>query len=206
MIERLLEALRPLFATWGYLIVAVGAMLENSVGLGLVVPGETLVLMGGFYAALGVLSPVLVLVLAAVGQTLGDLVGYALGRSGGRKILAGPARLRLFPRRLESAEAYWARHGRKTLVLGRFVPVIRTLFPMLAGAGRMPARKFFFYDLIGATAWAATHTGLGFLLGQGYRAAGRSVGTLAAVALVLLAALVAGPWAWRWRRGRQPER
>jgi membrane protein DedA with SNARE-associated domain len=185
--DGVVEWLETAFESWGYVIVGVGAMLENSVGVGLLVPGETVVLLGGFYAARGHLIAPLVALIAAAGQVTGDLVGYLMGRRVGRRILERPGRLLLPRRAVVAAERYAARHGRNTLILGRLVVGIRTVLPLLAGAGGMPMRTFVRYDVIGATLWAGIHTTLGYLIGSGYPFVRRYVGLVGVVALLALA-------------------
>lgn len=195
-----MEWLRPFFDTWGYLIVGLGAAFENSIGLGLVVPGETSVLLGGFYAALGELSPVGVALVAAVGAIAGDSLGHQLGRRAGRSFLEKHGDKLLLPnKRLAVAEAYYRRHGGKTLVLGRFVPILRTIFPFLAGVGRMPFRRFLAYDAAGSAVWAAFHTTAGYLIGSGYS---RLQGVIVAPGLAALALLLVliGLSTWWGRR------
>ena len=200
MLDGLVDALHSAFAEWGYVIVGIGAMLENSVGVGLLVPGETLVLLGGFAAARGHLEAPLVALVAASGQVVGDLVGYLIGRRLGRRVLERPRRLLLPRRAVRAAERYAVGHGGQMLILGRLVPGVRTVLPLLAGSGGMPLRTFVRLDAIGATLWATIHTTIGYLIGSGYPFVRRTAGMVGVVALVVLAlavswsvGLMAGP-------------
>ncbi len=196
----MIEWLRPLFDTWGYLILGLGAALENSLGLGLLVPGETLVLLGGFYSAVGRLSPVLVALVATGAAVVGDSVGHQLGsRRGARFLERHGGKLFLSPRRIARAKRYYELHGRKTLVLGRFVPILRMLIPFLAGVSKMPYRRFVAYDAVGSLIWASFHTTIGYLVGSGYSRLRGSLGTagLIALGLLLVSVLATGWWARR---------
>jgi undecaprenyl-diphosphatase len=170
VVERIVDLLRPyLSAPWGYVIVGAATFLENSVGAGVIVPGETLVIVGGFYARIGDLDLVWVAVAACLGAILGDNIGYLLGRRYGRGLLErhGP-KLFVTPQRLERADRYYQAHGGKTVFLGRFIPVVRSVGFILAGVAKMDWRRFFVYDLVGAVLWGVGHSVLGYAIGASY--------------------------------------
>jgi membrane protein DedA with SNARE-associated domain len=171
MLERIIEFLDPyLTAPWGYGIVAAATFLENSVGAGVVVPGETLVIVGGFYARVGNLWLPLVSAVAVVFAVLGDNLGYWIGRRYGRGFLERHGRrLLVTPERLEAAERYYATHGGKTVFLGRFVPVVRSVGFIVAGVSKMEWKRFLPYDVAGAAIWGIGHSVVGYLLGAGYQ-------------------------------------
>ncbi|HEX9122108.1 MAG TPA: DedA family protein [Actinomycetota bacterium] len=189
MVERIVDLLRPyLSAPWGYLIVGAATFLENSVGAGVIVPGETLVIVGGFYARIGNLGLAWVAVAACVGAVLGDNVGYLLGRRYGRGFLERHGRkLFVTPERLERADRYYRSHGGKTVFLGRFIPVVRSVGFILAGVAGMEWRRFFVYDLAGAVLWGVGHSILGYAIGASYE---RWKGYLTPGGLVILVVLV----------------
>lgn len=170
MLERIIDFLRPYMdAPWGYVLVGLAVFLENSVGAGLVVPGETLVILGGFYARVGDLWLPLVMFVVVVCAIAGDNVGYVIGRRYGRRFLERHGRkVFVTPARLELAERYYDEHGGKTVFLGRFVPVVRSVGFMVAGAAHMPWRRFIVYDVAGAVIWGVGHTMLGYFLGASY--------------------------------------
>ena len=206
MIDRFVELIQPLFESWGYLIVGGGAFFENSIGLGLLVPGETLVLLGGFYAAEGSLRAVGVAVAAFGGGTVGDTIGYVIGRTAGRRLLDMPRLGRLLGgRRLAQAERYYARHGGKTVFLGRFIPVLRSMGPFLAGTSGLGFGRFTGYNVAGAALWASGITLIGFLIGSGYGYAREVLGGVGALALLILVVLVAGSAIRRRRRAALKE-
>ncbi len=194
MVDRIVEFLRPyLSAPWGYLIVSAATFLENSVGAGVIIPGETLVIIGGFYARIGNLWLPWVIVAALVGAVLGDNVGYLIGRRYGRGLLERHGhRLFVTPERLERADGYYRRHGGKTVFLGRFVPVVRSVGCILAGIAHMPWRRFFAYDLAGALVWAAGHSILGYAIGASYERWKKYLTPGGLIVMVLLLLLVGG--------------
>lgn len=205
MIERIVDFIRPYFNEWGYVIVGVAGFLENSVGAGLVFPGETMVILGGFYAATGELSLVWIAAVAAVAGIAGDNVGYLVGKRFGRRVLERFGRfVFLTPRRLDRAERFYRKHGGKTVFLGRFIPVIRSLGCLVAGMSRLSYGRFFVYDAAGAILWAIANTVVGYLLGRGYERVERYLGGAGVLALVLLIALV---WfSARWGRRKVAEK
>jgi len=140
---------------------------------GLPLPGETALLTAGVLAGTGQLSLPLVIVVAVVAAVTGDSLGYWLGRRGGRAVLAhrrGPfAVVRLHA--LERGERFFERHGATTVLLGRFVPGVRVVAAVLAGAGAMPWPRFAIYNLSAAFLWAAMAASLASLVGPAVAAA-----------------------------------
>ena len=204
MLKQIIEFLRPyLSAPWGYLVVGLATFLENSIGAGLVVPGETLVILGGFYARIGdpPLSLPLISLVAVTFAVLGDNVGYFLGRRYGRGLLEriGP-RIGISHEKIAYAERYYEEHGGKTVFLGRFIPVVRSVGFILAGAAKLEWRRFIVYDIVGAAIWGVGHTVLGFFIGA-------TIETwepyLTRFGVVLGALLVGWIVFTRWRRARK---
>lgn len=184
---------------WGYLIIFLGAMLESAAFVGLVIPGESLVLVAGFLAAQGSLDLDLLIIAVAVGASIGDSLGYEMGRRMGRPALARyGGRFGLNEARVQSADDFFARHGSQAVFLGRFVGFARALVPFLAGASRMPYRIFLPYNVFGAVLWAAAVALLGYVLGASWQTAERWIGRASAIVggLLVVALLVA--WLWRW--------
>jgi undecaprenyl-diphosphatase len=172
-------------------IVSVGIFLENSVAVGLLVPGETLIILAGFYARQGVLSLPLLLVIVCVAAVAGDNTGYAIGRRFGRGFVErhGP-KVRLTPARLAVADRYYERHGGKTVFLGRFVPVVRSVSCLLAGISGMSWDRFLAYEVPSALLVQTEHALLGYLLGAAYERAGGYLRTLGLVVLLILCLLI----------------
>lgn len=178
--------------------------LENSVGAGVIVPGETLVIIGGFYARLGELSLPWVAVAACVGAILGDNVGYLIGRRFGRGFVERHGRrLLITPERLERADEYYRSHGGKTVFLGRFIPFVRSIGFILAGVAHMRWRRFLLYDVAGSVVWGIGNTVLGYVIGASYE---RWKGYLTPVGLAVLVLLLAFILWTRWRGRRREAR
>lgn len=171
---------------WAYLIVFLGATLESAAMLGLVVPGEALVLACAFMASRGALDLDALFWAVAAGAIIGDSIGYALGRKLGR-----PAALRFGPQfgvsaqRLERVEQFFNLHGPASVFLGRFVGFARAMVPFLAGASRMRYRTFLAFNVAGAALWAGALVLLGYFVGGSLQ---RLEGWIGHAALLLVGA------------------
>jgi membrane protein DedA with SNARE-associated domain len=153
-----------LISTYGYAVVFTLVVVESA---GVPVPGETSLLVAAALAATGHLWLPGVIVAAALGAILGDTAGYWVGRSSGVRLLRTHGRLVRFDEaKLARAEAFFARHGDKTVFLGRFVPVGRIFTAVLAGISRMPYRRFLAWNAAGGVVWALAMGTLGYLCGH----------------------------------------
>ncbi len=160
-----LDTLRNALSTWGYPAVVLFIMIESS---GIPFPGETMLLLASFYAAVDQrLQIPLVIVCAALGAIIGDNIGYIIGRTGGYTLVQRFGRyVFLKPAHLERAERFFARHGNKTVFFGRFVAVLRAWAAFLAGINRMRWPTFLTYNAAGGIVWAIIYGCLGFYSGR----------------------------------------
>ncbi len=189
-LETLARDVGATLGSYTYVLVGVLALVETGAGLGLVAPGELAVVVGGVTAGQGhtELVPLIVIVWACA--LSGDLISYYLGRRLGRDFLLRHGHLiRLTPARLAQVETFMARHGGKTIVVGRFIGLVRALAPFVAGSSRMPARRFVPATFVAAGLWAAAFSLLGYVSWQSVdeAAAIAKQGTLALVAAIVLA-------------------
>jgi membrane-associated protein len=158
-VQALLEAVGP----WALVVIAVFVFIESGL-LFPFLPGDSLLVTAGLaHEALGLSVPVIAIV-AFVAAAAGDQVGYLLGDRFGARLFKDDARV-LKTSRLRETEAFFERYGGRALVLGRFVPVIRTYVPLAAGSARFPYRRFLPWNLLGAFLWAVGVTVVGSLLG-----------------------------------------
>jgi len=184
-LDRLLELLAGMDHTSLMLLTMALTMLETTALIGLVIPGDVAVLLAGSTAN-GPGRFALVLAAASAGTYLGELGGYAIGRAAGPKL----RRSRLIgERRWARAEAYLAGKGARVLVPARFVSVVHAVAPIVAGAVRMPFKRFAFWSGIGAIVWAAVYTTVGAAAGTAYREYGHL--GLATSAVLIAAAAIA---------------
>src|SRR5258708_17161571 len=141
-----LQLIEHYMLVYGYWAVFFGVMLENA---GVPVPGETILLIAGYYASTGEFNIALVMIIAAGGAVVGDNIGFAIGHHYGRGVLLRVGRFFfLTPKRLEHMEKYFERHGNKTILVARFITGLRVFAALLAGASRkMPWRVFVLYNM-----------------------------------------------------------
>jgi membrane protein DedA with SNARE-associated domain len=165
--EQLLQPDSPLFqfvAQWGYWAVFLGIMIENA---GVPVPGETIIIVASLLSAKGVLDIQWVYLSCVFGATLGDNIGYLIGKLGGQPLLLSIATFyRIPPETIAQAEQRFLQHASMTVFLGRFVAILRIFAGPLAGVMRMPWFSFFCANAAGAAVWCLIVVGLSYLLGS----------------------------------------
>ncbi len=166
-LEEIIKDLSEGLGSWTYLLVALLAFLETGAFVGLVAPGEFTVLLGGAVAGQGDISLPLILAITWLSAFLGDSVSFMLGDRLGRDFLVrhGP-RFQITEERLKQVEDYFARHGGKTILIGRFIGLVRALAPFIAGTSNMRYRAFWPYSVLGTGLWAATFILIGYFASQ----------------------------------------
>jgi membrane protein DedA with SNARE-associated domain len=189
--------LLDLFSRYGYAVVFAGVFLEN---MGLPVPGETTLLAGSALAHFGQLSIERVILTAIAGATLGDNLGFFIGRRGGRRLLERYGqRIGLTRGRLADLDEYFDRHGPKTVFIARFITGLRVFGAVLAGASGMRWSIFIAYNAAGAIVWCTVIGAVGFALGHSWDRLETWIGRTSLIGLAVVAALAA-VWIARRRR------
>jgi membrane-associated protein len=207
--------LEELIKTVGYAGLFAIVFAESGLLFGIFLPGDSLLFTAGFLASAGFFDPLILVLLFVAAAVLGDAVGYTFGRRVGRRLYERP-NSRWFKRRhLERAEAFYERHGGKAIVLARFVPIVRTLAPVVAGMACMRYRRFALYNVLGGALWGAGVTLAGYSLGNVIPEQTVEVFLPAIVALIVLVSALptivhvwreSGLQLWAWARRRQPVR
>jgi membrane-associated protein len=162
--ESIIQWLGP----WALVGLALIVFAECGLLLGFFLPGDSLLFTAGLFVANGAIGSPLwaVCTLLVVAAFLGNAVGYWIGRTAGPAVFDKP-RSRLFkPQHVVRTQVFFDRYGNRAIVLGRFVPIVRTFITVMAGIGWMDPKRYFTYSFIGGVAWAAGVTVLGFWLGQ----------------------------------------
>lgn len=155
----------PIIAWGGYPILAIIIFLETGAMIAFL-PGDSLLFMAGFFASKGDLNIVVLNVLLSAMAILGDATSYTIGAKVGPKIFSRP-RSRIFkPEHIAAAHAFYEKHGGKAIVIARFVPLVRTFVPVIAGVAGMPYRRFALFNIAGGVGWVSSMTLGGFFLGR----------------------------------------
>jgi membrane-associated protein len=153
---------RGLIQWGGYTALAVIVFAETGLLIGFFLPGDSLLVTAGVFAALGVLDLLVLNVLLIPLAILGDAVNYSIGRRTGPAIFRREEGLLFKKAHLLRAQRFYERHGGKTIVLARFLPIVRTFAPYVAGMAGMPYRRFAWFNVVGATAWVVGMTLIGY--------------------------------------------
>ncbi len=156
--------LQSFLQTIGYIGIAAAVFAESGLFFGFFLPGDSLLFTAGLLAAKGYFNLSLLIGLCFLGAVLGDNVGYAFGRRVGPRIFTREDSRFFHRHHVERARAFYEIHGKKTIVLARFVPIVRTFAPIVAGVGEMSYRTFVAYNLIGGALWAIGLPLAGFYL------------------------------------------
>jgi membrane-associated protein len=176
--------------------VAAVVFAESGLLIGFFLPGDSLLFTTGFLIHSGLLPfnihlAVLIIFIAAV---LGDTVGYWFGRKAGARIFKKPD-ARLFKQEyVQRAQKFYEKHGGKTIIIARFIPIVRTFAPIVAGASRMEYRRFLSFNIIGAFLWAAGVTYLGYGLGSVFESMGIEIDhvLLPLIAIIIFISILPG--------------
>lgn len=208
MLEGAVEQLTPWFRDWGLWIVFFATFLESSIIIASIVPGESALLLAGFFSSPSPLidgTPVLeveaVIAVAFLGAFLGDVVGFWIGRRYGHAIVDRFGKyVFLSPARVPTLEAYFKVYGGRAVLFGRFAPFLRSIRTLIAGIAGMPFPAFALPAFVGAGAWATLITLTGFALGESYAVAERAFGTGGLIVFALL--IIAFAFTWRGVRRR----
>jgi membrane-associated protein len=202
-LDRHLSAVIAQYGLWTYLILFFVIFLETGFVVTPFLPGDSLLFAAGTFAALGALDPVLLVVLLSLAAALGDTANYWIGKAVGPKVFRREDSRFFKKEYLDRTHAFYEKHGAITIVIARFIPIIRTFAPFVAGVGRMSYFKFLVYNVTGGTGWVLIFVLAGYFFGNIPFI--RKNFSLAIMAIVLISLCPALFEAWRRRRkARRP--
>jgi len=158
--------LKALIQSIGYIGVFTIVFVESGLLIGFFLPGDSLLFTAGFLASQGFFNILILTIGCFIAAVLGDSTGYLIGHKYGRKLFTKQKSMLFKPEHLTKAEKFYEVHGGKAIILARFMPVIRTFAPVVAGIGQMKYSTFLAYNLIGALLWAIGITLAGYFLGS----------------------------------------
>jgi membrane protein DedA with SNARE-associated domain len=200
-LESILENVAHALGAWTYLLVGFFAFAETGAFIGLVAPGETVMLLGGAIAGQGAINLYVTIALAWTAACAGDVTSFFLGRRLGREFLLkhGP-RFGFSHERLRQVEDFFSRHGGKTIFIGRFVGFVRAFAPFIAGSSGMRFRQFFPYSVLGCGIWVSATVVIGYIFSRSIDTAINYAGKGAVILGTLIVVVVGAVWATRYLR------
>jgi len=194
-LQGLLRDISNTLGAWTYLLVGVFAFLETGAFVGLIVPGETVMLLGGAVAGQGAIDVYVLIAIAWFSAWAGDTTSFFIGRRLGRDfVLRHGPRVGISHERFEQVETYFGRHGGKTILIGRFISLVRALAPFVAGSSGMAYRSFVPYSVLGTGIWASAHILIGYFFSRSIDTAAKYAGKgafLLATLIVIVVGIVA---------------
>jgi membrane protein DedA with SNARE-associated domain/membrane-associated phospholipid phosphatase len=206
-LDEIIEDLSKSLGAWTYLLVGGLAFLETGAFVGLVAPGEFTVMLGGAVASQGDISLPLIIAVTWLSAFAGDSVSFLLGARLGRGFLVRHGeRFRITSDRLEMVEGYFARHGGKTILIGRFIGLVRALAPFIAGSSRLPYRRFAPYSILGTGLWSFALILIGYFAAQSLDKVTNIVGKGLVVFGIVVGIVVALVVAYRFLREAENRR
>jgi membrane-associated protein len=186
---------------WSYGILFVVVFLETGVVVTPFLPGDSLLFAAGSLAAAGAFDLTLLLTLLTVAAILGDTLNYWIGRRVGARVFTEGSRF-FKQEHLLRTQRFYERHGGKTIILARFLPIVRTFAPFVAGIGRMHYRRFLAYNVVGGVLWVWGFGLLGYLFGN--LPVVKKNFSLVILAIIIISVLPIAHELWRSRRGSRP--
>jgi undecaprenyl-diphosphatase len=200
-LDKIIEDLSKSLGSWTYLLVGGLAFLETGAFVGLVAPGEFTVMLGGAVASQGDVSLPLIIAVTWLAAFSGDSASFVLGAKLGRGFLVQHGeRFRITPERLKRVEDYFARYGGRTILIGRFIGLVRALAPFIAGSSRLPYRNFAPFSILGTGLWSTALILIGYFAAQSLDTVTKAVGKGLLVFGIVVGIVVALVVAYRFLR------
>lgn len=177
------------YGLWIYGILFLIVFAETGLVVTPFLPGDSLLFAAGAIAARGGMDITVMIILLIVAAILGDSVNYSIGRRIGERLFTGRVSRFLNRAHLERAHAFYEKHGGRTIILARFIPIIRTFAPFVAGIGEMTYSKFVTYNVVGAIVWVTSFSVLGYIL-AGAPGSNFTLITLAIIVISVIPAVI----------------
>ncbi len=189
-----LHNLQALITWGGYTVLAIIVFAESGLLFGFFLPGDSLLVTAGLLATQGYLNIWELFFLLAFMAIAGDSVGYQFGKYAGSKLFKREKSILFAKDHLLKAKAFYDKHGGKTIIMARFIPIVRTFAPIVAGAGSMSYKKFLAFNILGGIAWTGSMLGIGYFLGKVVPGVDRYLHIV--IGVVIFLSISPGIYAW----------
>lgn len=163
--KNLIDWMLNTFGLWVYAGLFLIVFAETGLAIGFFLPGDSLLVVAGLFAAAGKMNLAVLMVTLFVAAVIGDAVGYLSGKKAGEALFTRPKSRFFNPKHLKKAHEFYEKHGGKTIIIARFVPIVRTFAPIVAGAAQMSYRQFLAYNIFGGLFWVVSMLLAGYFLG-----------------------------------------
>jgi membrane-associated protein len=205
LVEKIVSAIEPYFLAAGYFIIAGGVLMERSIFIGLIIPGDLILALGGVYASKHKMNLAAVIAIGSVAAICGESIGFWLGRKFGVRVVRHfPFVGKWLSEMLEKSEQFFAKHGGKTVAIGRYATAAGAFIPFSAGAGRMKYWRFLAFDVPAIIVWAFGI--FGYYFGRNLAFIDKVLSRFGYIVLGLFVVLFLSRWLWqRWRGQGQAE-
>lgn len=202
LVERIVSEIEPIFLAAGYYIIASGVLMERSIFIGLIIPGDLILALGGVYSSQGKMNLTAVIVIGSLAAIAGESIGFWLGRKFGVRLVRRlPYVGHWLAEKLDASEHFFMRHGGKTVAIGRYATAAGAFIPFSAGAGRMRYGRFLAFDVPAIIVWATGITIFGYVFGKNLEFIDKTLSRFGYFVLGLIVVFFLGRWLWkRWRR------
>jgi membrane-associated protein len=200
LIQTIVEWIEPAFLAAGYLIIISAVLLERSIFIGLIIPGDIILALGGVYSSQQKMSLTAVIAIGTVSAIAGESIGYWLGRRYGMQLVRRLPLVRRLERVLQLSREYFKKHGGKTVAIGRYATAAGAFVPFTAGIAQMPYRRFLLFDVPAIVVWAVAISIFGYLFGQNLEFVDKVLSRFGYVVLGLLVVFFLGRFLWKRRR------
>lgn len=200
VIQTIVEWIEPAFLAAGYLIIIAAVLLERSIFIGLIIPGDVILALGGVYSSQQKMSLTAVIAIGTVAAITGESIGYWLGRRYGMQLVRHLPLVRRLERVLQLSREYFKKHGGKTVAIGRYATAAGAFVPFTAGIAQMPYRRFLLFDVPAIVVWAVVISIFGYLFGQNLEFVDKVLSRFGYIVLGLVVVFLLGRFLWkRWR-------
>jgi membrane protein DedA with SNARE-associated domain len=200
LVIELVEWVEPAFVSAGYLIIASAVLLERSVFVGLIVPGDFILALGGVYASQGKMSLIPVILIGICAAIIGESTGFWLGRKYGVGLIKRLPIINRLQDKLQEAREHFRKRGGLTVVVGRYATAAGAFIPFYAGVGNMQYWRFLAYDVPSIIVWATGITLFGYVFGENLEFVDKVISRFGYIVLGLVIVFFVGRYLWRRRR------